>query len=86
MRIGVVKEIKQAEKRVALTPAGTEELARSGHSVLVEAGAGEGSGFADGAYLKCGGRGRRRGGEDLGRCRHAREGQGARRPRARSSS
>jgi alanine dehydrogenase len=54
MHIGVVKEIKQSEGRVALTPAGTEELVRSGHSVLVERGAGEGSGFADGAYVAAG--------------------------------
>ena len=45
MRIGVVKEIKPDERRVALTPAGTEELVAAGHTVLVEQGAGEGSGF-----------------------------------------
>ncbi len=54
MRIGVVKEIKSAEGRVALTPAGTEELVRAGHSVLVERGAGVGSGFADAAYSASG--------------------------------
>jgi alanine dehydrogenase len=42
MRIGVVKEIKPAELRVALTPAGSEELVDAGHTVLVERGAGEG--------------------------------------------
>ncbi len=54
MLIGVVRETKPAEKRVALTPAGTEELTGAGHRVLVERGAGEGSGFADEAYLKAG--------------------------------
>jgi alanine dehydrogenase len=54
MRIGVVKEIKPAEWRVALTPAGTEELAAVGHTVLVQEGAGEGSGFPDRAYVAAG--------------------------------
>ena len=54
MRIGVVKEIKPAELRVALTPAGTEELVAAGHTVLVEQSAGEGSGFPDHAYVKAG--------------------------------
>ena len=50
MQIGVVKEIKQAERRVALTPAGTRELVALGHDVLVESGAGVGSRFPDDAY------------------------------------
>ena len=54
MRIGVVKEIKPAEWRVALTPAGTEELVAAGHTVLVQEGAGEGSGFPDRAYVAAG--------------------------------
>jgi len=54
MRIGVVKEIKPAEWRVALTPAGTAELVGSGNTVVVEQGAGEGSGFPDEAYLGAG--------------------------------
>lgn len=54
MIIGVAKEIKNNENRVALTPAGTETLRSSGHTVLVEAGAGGGSGFADAAYEKAG--------------------------------
>jgi alanine dehydrogenase len=54
MRIGVVKEIKPAEWRVALTPAGTAELVGAGNIVLVEQGAGEGSGFPDDAYLGAG--------------------------------
>jgi len=54
VKIGVVKEVKPAELRVALTPAGTEELVGGGHTVLVERGAGEGSGFPDEAYLAAG--------------------------------
>ncbi len=50
MRVGVAKEIKAREYRVALTPAGALELRGRGHDVLVETGAGEGSGFADEAY------------------------------------
>jgi alanine dehydrogenase len=52
--IGVVKEIKSAELRVALTPAGTAEMVGAGHQVVVETGAGEGSGFPDAAYLDAG--------------------------------
>jgi len=54
MIIGVPKEIKTEEFRVALTPAGARELARTGHRVVVETGAGEGSGFADEEYRKAG--------------------------------
>ena len=54
MRIGVVKEIKPDEYRVALTPAGARELAQRGHDVLVEIGAGEGSAFSDAAYAAAG--------------------------------
>ena len=50
MRIGVAKEIKTDEYRVALTPAGALELIGRGHEVLVEAGAGLGSAFDDAAY------------------------------------
>jgi alanine dehydrogenase len=56
MRIGVAKEIKPREYRVALTPAGALELVRRGHDVLVEHGAGAGSGFADEAYVAIGAR------------------------------
>jgi alanine dehydrogenase len=56
MKIGVVKEIKSDEYRVALTPAGAHELARRGHDVLVETGAGEGSAFPDSAYEAVGAR------------------------------
>jgi alanine dehydrogenase len=50
MRIGVPKEIKAEEQRVAITPSGVAALASHGHSVLVERGAGVGSGIADRAY------------------------------------
>jgi alanine dehydrogenase len=56
MKIGVAREIKPDEYRVALTPAGARELVQSGHDVLVEAGAGEGSAFADDAYEGVGAR------------------------------
>ena len=54
MIIGVPKEIKNNENRVALTPAGTQELVKRGHTVLVQRQAGVGSGFSDEAYTKAG--------------------------------
>ena len=54
MLIGVPKEIKTNENRVALVPAGAESLASDGHTVLVEQGAGLGSGFSDDAYRAVG--------------------------------
>ena len=54
MRIGVAKEIKTDEYRVALTPAGARELVLKGHEVLVETTAGEGSSFADADYERAG--------------------------------
>ena len=54
MRIGVPREIREEEYRVALTPAGTRELAGRGHQVYVEQGAGEGSLFPDDAYVAAG--------------------------------
>ena len=54
MRIGVAKEIKPQEYRVALTPAGARELVLRGHDVLVESGAGAGSAFPDEAYQRAG--------------------------------
>jgi alanine dehydrogenase len=56
MRIGVVKEIKADEYRVALTPAGARELVQRGHEVLVESEAGLGSKLADEAYEAVGAR------------------------------
>ncbi len=50
MIIGVPAEIKTAEHRIALVPAGAEVLVADGHTVLVEHGAGDGSGFPDGLY------------------------------------
>ena len=50
MTIGVPKELKTGEKRVALTPAGALALTREGHGVLVEAGAGSGSGLDDAQF------------------------------------
>jgi len=56
MNVGVAKEIKKDEYRVALTPAGALELTRQGHNVIVEHGAGEGSAFPDSAYTAVGAR------------------------------
>ena len=50
MIIGVPKEIKASEYRVALTPAGAAMLKAAGHEVVVQSGAGSGSSFADDAY------------------------------------
>lgn len=50
MLLGIPKELKKEEYRVAVTPAGVRELKRDGHTVYVEEGAGEGSGFPDTAY------------------------------------
>jgi len=54
MRIGIPREIKPLEGRVALIPEACGELARAGHRVLVERGAGCTSGFADAAYVAAG--------------------------------
>lgn len=54
MIIGVPREIKTEEFRVGMTPVGARELVRSGHTVVVETGAGEGSGFPDDEYRKAG--------------------------------
>ncbi|HET8529436.1 MAG TPA: alanine dehydrogenase [Gaiellaceae bacterium] len=56
MRIGVAREIKTDEYRVALTPAGARELVQRGHEVVVEAGAGEGSSMPDVDYERAGAR------------------------------
>ena len=56
MKIGVAKEIKPDEHRVALTPAGARELTQKGHEVVVEQGAGEGSALTDAAYEAVGAR------------------------------
>lgn len=54
MILGVPKEIKNNENRVALTPAGAKELVKRGHSVHVQSSAGEGSGFSDEEYRSAG--------------------------------
>jgi len=56
LKIGVAKEIKTDEYRVALTPAGARELGQHGHDVIVETGAGDGSSFSDAAYEAAGAR------------------------------
>jgi alanine dehydrogenase len=56
MKIGVAREIKPDEYRVALTPAGARELVQRGHEVLVETHAGDGSSFPDDAYAGVGAR------------------------------
>src|SRR6478672_1821753 len=56
MRIGVPREIKNREYRVGATPDCVRRYVRAGHSVLVERGAGVGSGFDDDAYLAAGAR------------------------------
>jgi alanine dehydrogenase len=54
MIIGIPKEIKNNENRVALTPAGVSEFTKQGHTVYIQAGAGENSGFSDNAYSEAG--------------------------------
>lgn len=54
MRIGCVKEVKDQEYRVGLTPACVRDYVRAGHKVAIQSGAGEGAGFPDAAYLEAG--------------------------------
>ena len=54
MIIGILREIKPEENRVAMTPAGVEVMKQNGHTILVEASAGIGSGFSDAAYVEHG--------------------------------
>ncbi|MBI3480415.1 MAG: alanine dehydrogenase [Nitrosomonadales bacterium] len=54
MKIGIPKEIKTNENRVALVPSGAEALVSAGHKVIVESAAGLGSGFSDAQYLAAG--------------------------------
>lgn len=56
MIIGIPKEIKNNENRVGLTPSGAHELTKRGHTVYVQASAGENSGFSDAAYITSGAR------------------------------
>ena len=75
--IGVPNEIKTDEYRVAMIPVGVEELTRAGHKVLIQAGAGQGSGISDEQYADNGAEivPRRRGHLEAGR--PDRQGQGA---------
>ncbi len=54
MLVGVPKEVKSDEYRVAMLPVGAEELSAAGHTVMVEAGAGLGSGIPDALYVSAG--------------------------------
>ncbi|MFD1828037.1 MULTISPECIES: alanine dehydrogenase [Mumia] len=54
MKVGVPREVKVHEYRVAITPAGVRELREAGHEVLIEAGAGEGSSIPDDEYVRAG--------------------------------
>ena len=54
MIIGVPKEIKNNENRIALTPAGAQELIKRGHTVYIQATGGIGSGFEDQEYIDAG--------------------------------
>ncbi len=54
MIVGVPKEVKTDEYRVAMTPVGVDELTRGGHAVLIETGAGSGSGISDDQYAQHG--------------------------------
>lgn len=54
VQIGSVREIKEDEHRVGITPSGVRELSRGGHRVLVQAGAGLGIGASDQSYVSAG--------------------------------
>jgi alanine dehydrogenase len=54
MRVGVPREVKNHEDRVAITPSGAHELSRAGHQVFVEAGAGTGSAITDEDFITAG--------------------------------
>ncbi len=54
MRVGIPREVKNHEYRVAITPAGVHELVRAGHEVVIEAGAGAGSAIPDGDFTAAG--------------------------------
>ncbi len=54
MIIGIPREVKDMEFRVAMVPAGVKQLVSNGHKVIVQAGAGEGSGFTDQDYISAG--------------------------------
>ena len=66
MIVGVPREIKEDEYRVAMTPAGARELTSSGHTVLIEHDAGAGSSIGDAEYEAVGANDRRHGTGSLG--------------------
>ena len=76
MIVGVPREIKTDEYRVAMLPVGAEELTSAGHQVLIEAGAGQGSGIVDAQYASAGATMVEKLPEILGQGRHDRQGQG----------
>jgi alanine dehydrogenase len=76
MKIGCPKEIKPQEFRVGLTPAAAREAVSHGHDVLIETGAGHGSGFDDADYIAAGATIAATRGGGLCRGRHDREGEG----------
>ena len=54
MKVGIPREVKNNEFRVAITPAGVHELVRHGHQVFIEQGAGVGSSITDEEYVAAG--------------------------------
>ena len=56
MRVGVPREIKTAEGRIAIVPAGVFQMVTAGHEVIIEACAGQESGYSDDAYRNAGAR------------------------------
>ena len=54
MKVGIVKEIKNSENRVAIIPSNVPEFICRGHEVRIESGAGEGSGYSDEEYREAG--------------------------------
>src|SRR5690606_957881 len=55
VKVGIPREVKNNEFRVAITPAGVHELVRNGHQVVIERGAGVGSSIPDAEYIAAGG-------------------------------
>ncbi len=69
MIVGILKETKVEENRVSMTPGGVEVMRYHGHTILVEKGAGQGSGFEDDAYIRAGAEIRETPGEVYGEAR-----------------
>ena len=76
MIFGVLKDIKEGENRVICTPVEVASIKAAGHTVLVQSGAGVGSGFSDEKYAAAGGRDRLRRGGDVEALRLPGQGQG----------